>query len=210
MTTHRKPLDATTRSTLADGLQQLERLTEARDLDAAQALADNLITAVRRAGINSACLAWLRAIVTDLRGDPLQALHLIEEALAVDPIAPPFLNSRAVIVRRLREALCRPDREAADPETLTLWNTLAHAGAADDSCHLALVRHHVAKGNDLEALRLLDAVTTLSPASVEAWAMKAQVATRLGDIPLASEASAEAAALGEPATSFGAAPMAEG
>jgi Flp pilus assembly protein TadD len=206
MTKHK--LDAATLNALAEDLRRLERLVEVRD-EAAEALANDLAARARKLGIQSPCLTWLRGIVADLGGNLLQAFQLIEEALSVDPIAPPFHQSRGVVLRRLREFLCGL-REPGDPQTLTLWETLARAGAADDGCHLALARHHVAKGNDAQALLVLDAVTTLSPACAEAWALKATVATRLGDQQLAARCTAEAAALGQAPAPFGSPVVAEG
>lgn len=120
----------------------------------------------------------------------------------MDAAAPPYRHSEAVIIRRLRGKLTASDRDHGDAETPRIWALLATIGEADDACHLALARFHVARSNDLEALRVVDAVTTLAPANQDAWLLKASIAMRLGDERLAARARAEAAAAGRGAIPF--------
>lgn len=188
---------------LNEASQRIEELMEARDYQGAQRNAEDLAARARKAGVRSAHLTWLLAIVADHLEQSLAAFTLIQEALSMDPLAPPFIRSERIICRRMREALCNPAREATDPETPRIWEALVRAGAADDACHLALARHHLAKGNALQALRVVDAVTTLSPTFGDAWVLKVAIATELGDKHLATTAEAEATALGVGLTAFG-------
>jgi len=75
---------------------------------------------------------------------------------------------------------------------------------------VVMARYHLATGNTLEAQRLIDGLTTLSPACREAWALKAIVAAKLGDRGLADRAAAEAAVLGTEPMPFAIPGRAEG
>jgi thioesterase domain-containing protein len=56
-----------------------------------------------------------------------------------------------------------------------------------------MARHLSAKGDHVGAMRLVDAVTTLSPTLREGWERKALLARALGNAQLAVECEAEAA-----------------
>ena len=195
---------------LAVDLDRLQRLVDERDLNAAQALADSCGLKAKQAGITSAFFLWLKAVLADRSGEFVLALKLIGEALEMDPLCPPHRHSHEVVVRNVRAALHDPARAADEPNTPELWTLLVQAGEADDGCHLALARYRLVKDNALDALRLVDAVTTLSPTNREAWALKAVAARSLGDHKLAARAEAEAIALGEGPVLFATQPMAQG
>lgn len=179
---------------LAEACHRLQRLLDERELVAASALIAEVIVTAKRLGIRSAFIAFVNAIYADYSGDAIGAFHFIQEAIAMDAAAPPYRHSEAVIIRRLRSNLTAPDRDPANTDTPRIWALLATIGEADDACHLALARFHVARSNDLEAMRIVDAVTTLAPGNRDAWLLKASIATRLGDEQLATRARAEAAA----------------
>lgn len=195
---------------LAEACNRLQRLLDERELVAASALIAEVITTAKRLGVRSAFICFVNAIFADYSGDAVGAFNFIQEAIAMDAAAPPYRHSEAVIIRHLRGKLTAPDRDPADGETPRIWALLANIGEADDACHLALVRFHVAKGNDLEALRVVDAVTTLAPSNRDAWLLKASIATRLGDERLAGRARIEAAALDRGPVSFVVAAEAQG
>ncbi len=179
---------------LAEACHRLQRLLDERELVAASALTAEVSMTAKRLGIRSAFICFVNAIYADYSGDAVAAFNFIQEAIAMDPAAPPYRHSEAVIIRGLRRRLTAPDRDAADRETPRIWALLANIGEADDACHLALAGFHVATSNDLEAMRIVDAVTTLAPGNRDAWLLKASIATRLGDEQLATRARAEAAA----------------
>lgn len=187
---------------LAEACHRLQRLLDERELVAASALTTEVIMTAKRLGIRSAFIAFVNAIYADYSGDVVAAFNFIQEAIAMDVAAPPYRHSEAVIIRRLRSTLTAPDRDPADTETPHIWALLATIGEADDACHLALARFHVAKSNDLEAMQIVNAVTTLAPGNREAWLLKASIATRLGDEALAGWARTEAAALDGGPVSF--------
>jgi hypothetical protein len=58
-----------------------------------------------------------------------------------------------------------------------------------------MARHLAATNRPRDALRILDAVTLLSPVSRDAWLQKASVARALGDAELVLRCEAEAAAI---------------
>jgi len=181
---------------ILDRMRRLDQLIEDRQLDDALELALKIEAAVTRAGIRSAHVTWTIGVIYDYRQEPELAFARLQDALSMDPFALPFRHSVQLISNRIRAALRAPERPAGDPSTLRLWELLARAGQADDGAHVALGRFHLATGNDLEALRILVAVTALFPACKDAWALQAVVAAKLGDHQLAERAAAEAALLG--------------
>jgi hypothetical protein len=170
-----------TTDNLWQGLRRIEQLIEAPDLDAALKVLRQVEAQVAAAGIDSPHLAWLRAIVEDNRGDYEAALGSVQRAIALDPVAPPFRHSFKVIVSHIRESL-GVDRKPSALPVPKLWALLVRAGEADDGVHLALVRHHIEHKELADAARVLQALTTLSPANTEAWALMLDVALRLDDV----------------------------
>jgi tetratricopeptide (TPR) repeat protein len=143
--------------------------------------------------VDSAWVQWRLAVALDSMGESGEALELIERALAVDPLAPPFTHSRTIIVRNLRRKLA----EASAAEAGRLYERLARSGEADDEAHLTMARHHAACGGYDAALRLLEAVAVLFPACRDAWVELARVARLVGREEQARAAELEAMMLGE-------------
>ncbi len=195
---------------ILDRIRRVDQLTEDRQLDDALELALKIEAATIRAGIRSAHLTWTIGVIHDYRQEPEPAFARLQDALSMDPFALPFRHSFELISSRIRAALRAPERAADDPSTPKLWELLARVGQADDGAHVAIGRHHLATGNDLEAMRILDAVTTLFPACKDAWALKAAVAAKLGDHQLAERAASEAAVLGAGPVPFAIPRRAEG
>ena len=176
-------------------MQRVEQLVEKRDENAEGALAE-AVGALQRLGLRSAYVTWLGAILADRAGQLESAFKLVEEALVADPVAPPYVHSRNVILERMRRELSRGDRDDADASTPRLWALLAHAGSADVSCHLKLAAYHAATGALAEAASVVHAVVLLNPDSPEAWAARSLVERRLGRDADADRSAAEAARLG--------------
>lgn len=146
-----------------------------------------------RLGIDSAWVNWRLACALDSLGEPDQALEFVERALLIDPLATPFTHSRGIILRSLRGKLAAAN--AADAGRF--YERLARAGEADDEAHLTMARHHAASGKNDAALRLLEALTVLSPACRDAWVELARVARLAGREDQARVAELEAMMLGE-------------
>jgi tetratricopeptide (TPR) repeat protein len=169
----------------------VSRIEKAEDGDVAGhvELLEQLHAECARAGVRSAWAQWRLGIALDQADSPERALPLVEAALAVDPLAPPFLYSRAVVVGRLRKKLLA----AAPAEAPALYQLLTAGGDADEECHLAMARHFAAAGDQVAALRLLEALTILSPGNPEVWTEYARVARLAGREELARAAEVEAA-----------------
>lgn len=95
----------------------------------------------------------------------------------------------------LRALLADPARPPGEPSTPRLYALLLRTGEADVPCHLAMARHLADSGKHEEALRLLDAVTLLAPASRDAWLARAAFERARGDEAAAASCEVQAAAL---------------
>lgn len=157
----------------------------------------------RRLGIASGFIDWGLAVACDQLGDLERAYEHIVDAVRHDPLHGGFQGSFNVIMNHLREALADPARDGKDGSTARLYGLLVAAGEADVPSHLAMARHLAATDRGEEALKLLDAVTLLAPASRDAWLQKASVARALGNATLAASCDAEAAAAAQGDAPFG-------
>lgn len=157
----------------------------------------------RKLGMASAYLDWGVAIASDYLGEFEMAFDSIRESVGKDPFNPAAQHSFDIIAGHIRAALADTARAADDASTPRLYHLLLAAGEADVSCHVAMAHHLEHAGKADEALRLLDAVTLLAPASRDAWLRKATVARALGNEPLAAECEGQAAALAMADVPFG-------
>jgi tetratricopeptide (TPR) repeat protein len=157
----------------------------------------------KRLGLASAHLDWGFAVASDYLGETEMAFEGIREAVTKDPFNPMVQRSFDIIAGRLRAALADAARAPEDASTPRLYRLLLAAGEADVSCHVAMARHLAHAGDAREAMRLLDAVTLLAPASRDAWLQKAALARAAGDAALAAECDAQAAALATADVPFG-------
>ncbi|MCA2976946.1 MAG: hypothetical protein INH41_05365 [Myxococcaceae bacterium] len=142
--------------------------------------------------LTSGWAEWGRAACLDTQGALLMAFDAIQSALRLDPLSPSAVRSFELIAQRLRDALASaaPD----DPAVARLYELLRGAGEADVASHLAMVRHLCATGALERAEALAATVTTLSPASRDAWRARAEVARRRNDPTAAAAFEAEALA----------------
>jgi tetratricopeptide (TPR) repeat protein len=180
----------------ADQLAEHHEHAEAREvLLAAQA-------ECKRAGIESGFVSWRLSVAFDILEEYEVAFKYVQEALRLDPFAPPFRSSFGIIVGRMRKAIV-----AAEPGTADfvepLYKLLVRAGEGTDAVHVAMARDFNARGESELALRLIDAVTVLSPGCRDAWLARAAICRTMGDGNAARAADIEAAALAErPKTMF--------
>lgn len=185
-------------------MQRAHELVSAEKHEEAKSVLENVAAGLAWAGVTSAHATWARAVVADYLGDGDSAFRLIIEAADMDPLEPAIVRSFGIIVEKLRRTLLASDQDPADESVPRIYGMLIEAGKADDAVHLAMARHLAAVGKDGEAMKLLDAVTTLSPACREAWAAKCALAKKLGLAEEAVAAEAEAASLdGTPVPLFG-------
>ena len=170
---------------------------EARDAFAeARALAAKL-------GVGSAYLAWGLAVALDLNKETEAAFKIIQEAIAQDPLNPSAQGSFDAIAWKLRGFIADPSLSPDDPAIPRVYRLLLDAGEADVGAHVAMARHLASVGDRSGALKLLDAVTLLAPASRDAWLAKASLARALEDDGLAAECDAHAAMLAGGSVPFG-------
>lgn len=132
-----------------------------------------------------------------------EAFAAISRAIVLDPVHPSMGSLFMKIVNALRDRLDRASHDAADDAPPRLYDALSRAGETDARCHVALARHHLARGRTADARALLDAVTLLEPARADAWALLAEAARADGDGPRADELAARADALRDATTPFG-------
>jgi tetratricopeptide (TPR) repeat protein len=174
----------------ADGHADRREMAEARDL-LLQARAD-----CERAGVESGFLAWRLCVVFDLLKEHEVAFKYAQEALRQDPLAPPFRNSFNIVARTMRKAILEAQGQ---PDWVPrFYDLLVHAGEASDAVHVAMGRWLHVQGQHERALKLVNAVTLLSPACGDAWSLRAVICRALGDEQAAREADVEAAAVAEP------------
>jgi tetratricopeptide (TPR) repeat protein len=134
-------------------------------------------------------------VALDNLGEAEMAFEAVSEAIQKDPMNPACHHSFDVIASRLRAALADPGRPPDDPSTPRLYGLLQNAGEADVPSHLVMARHLAHSGKHADAMRILDAVTLLSPVSRDAWLQKASLARALGDETLAASCDAQGAAV---------------
>lgn len=159
-------------------------------------------------GVQSLHLLWALAVVMDNQGKPDEAFPLIMDAIRLDPADPRIDRSFKIICGRLRARIIEAD--PADTMIPRFYDLLVMAHRADDACHLAAAKHYDQTGEPEAALRILDAITVLSPGCREAWIFKAAVARKLGDVDGAIRAEAQAqGSSGTAPTIFGMSPTAE-
>lgn len=156
-------------------VREAKQLAENGQLAAARERFVGLRTRAEELGVGAGYLIWFQAELAAQLGDPMTALDLLAEASAVDPLNPSTQGSFNSVCARLRSELADPEKTAA------VYKKLAWAGETDLSCHLAMVRFLMAASKGAEALKLIEAVTLLAPASVEAWRLRLSLAAELGD-----------------------------
>lgn len=188
---------------LAD-MQRVDELGQQRQYAEAKELALKVKAGLAWAGVGSAHVEWLLAVLSDYLAESEQAFKHITEAMRMDPLEPSIEKSFGIITDKLRRTLIDPERDPADESTHRLHGLLVQAGCADELVHLAFARHLAEVGKGEEAMKVLDAVLVLSPACRDAWVVKAVVAKKFGFIDEAAAAEAEAAACdGVPVPLFG-------
>lgn len=175
----------------ADGHAERQELVEAREI-LVQARTD-----CERAGIESGFLLWRLCVVFDLMKEHELAFKYAQEALRQDPLAPPFRNSFAIVAKKMRAAIL--DAEGAPDWVPRFYDLLVHACEASDAVHVSMGRWLHAQGQHERALKLVNAVTLLSPGCADAWTLRGAICRSLGDEQAAREAEIEAAAVAGPA-----------
>jgi predicted Zn-dependent protease len=118
------------------------------------------------------------------------AVRHIEHALALDPLSPEAIRSFEIISTRIRAALAVAD--VASPEVPKLYQLLLGSDTTDAESHLMMARHLEQTGQLDASLRLLQALTLLSPSFRPGWTLLAQVARKMGQEELARSAELEA------------------
>lgn len=178
------------RDELLDGIRRVRDLIEAKEHAKASELANRVLMDAKAAGIESAQATWMAAVAADYADDLEAAFVAANEAVGLDPLSPEYENSWHFIARRVRVALADPERVWDDPTTPRMYELLRDAGQADGRAHLQHARYLVAVAKPQDALRALDALTTLMPTFVAAWELLAQVAREVGDERRLAEAEA--------------------
>ena len=144
-------------------------------------------------GFDGSWASWGIAICLDANGEYEMAFGNMVSALQVDPLNLGKQGSFDVIVGHIRASLADPARSADDASTPRLYRLLVQSAEADGPSHMAMARHLSAAGDHAGALRLVDAVITLSPTWRGGWERKALIARTMGNAQLAIECEAEAA-----------------
>lgn len=165
----------------------LHRITEARDgLEKVgpEKTLDRVVTLKHRCaalGVRSPHLWWMEAFVLELLGRTEEAYRAIVEAARLDPLDPEIQKRLAGLAWALRHALADESRSPVDPSTPRLYALLQETGESDVPCHLAMASHLAETGRAGEALRLVEAVLLVAPASRDAWLARGRLARAAGD-----------------------------
>jgi tetratricopeptide (TPR) repeat protein len=178
---------------LAD-MQRVDELGRQQQYAEARELAMKVKGGLAWAGVRSAHVEWLLAVLSDYLAEPEQAYQHIMEAMQMDPVEPSIEKSFGIITDKLRRLLIDPEHDLTDESTPRLHAMLVEAGKADELVHIAMARHLAEVGKGDDAMKLLNAVLLLSPACRDAWAVKSMLAKKLGLIEEAATAEAEASA----------------
>lgn len=173
---------------LLQQLRSVEQLIEEHKHEEARTALLALHSRAAAAKMSSAYLAWKLAIVFDCIGDGLKAAHYAELAVQLDPLALPFHGSLETILTRIRRTLADPELDASEAWIPQMYGTLQHLGEADDASHLAFAKHLLTRNDAAHALRVLEALTLLSPSFAAGWELLASVARKVGNQELAKNA----------------------
>ena len=174
---------------LLQALHNAERLLDEEKHEEARLALLGIQARAAKLNVRSAYLAWKLAIVFDCLGDGVKAASYAELAVKGDPLALPFRGSMMTIVSRMRRTLADPQTDLAQDWIGTMYATLQHLGEADEGCHLAFAKNRIVKGDLAHALRVLQALTLLSPNFPAGWEALASVAKKLGNEELAQNAA---------------------
>lgn len=146
---------------------------------------EKLLVEANKLGLAAPDILWGLGCMSDHLRDFPAAIAYCRKALELDPVSPPYRRSWSIVVNRVKEAILDESRKTDDPELLTLCRLLANNGAADEAVHARHARLLLAAGNVAEARCLLEALVKLSPGSIEALGVLADIASATGDEELA-------------------------
>jgi predicted Zn-dependent protease len=175
---------------MSEGLRQARHQMQNNEWLEAERLLTQLLADSKAGDVQSASLYRDLAVVSDAKGEFQMAVRHIEHALALDPLSPEVIRSFEIISTRIRAALA--EAEAASPEVPKLYQLLLGSDTADSESHLMMARHLEQTGQFDASLRLLQALTLLSPSFRTGWTLLAQVARKLGQEDLARSAELDA------------------
>lgn len=145
-----------------------------------------------RLGIRSANIELGLAIAHDHLMEMEKAVDHIVAALALDPFNAECNNSYRIIADRLRQAVAFGEEQGDGAEVERYYGLLLRIGEADVAAHLVACRHFLSTGRAPDAVRVLGALTVLSPTCAQAWELLAHAAAAVGDAALAAHARIEA------------------
>jgi tetratricopeptide (TPR) repeat protein len=174
------------------GIKNAQELIQAERYQPAKDLLLKLSRDADWAGIESGHLWWGLAIASDYLGQLEEAFGYVSKAIRADPLSPAYDNSFGIILGRMKAALANPEGDPDDATLPRLYKALVRAGKADEGCHLAMAKWLDQADKAEDALKVLDALTTLAPASRDAWVAKAAILKKLGRTTLAVSAESEA------------------
>jgi tetratricopeptide (TPR) repeat protein len=192
---------------IVSGAQRAQELLDRGEHQQARDAFTDVRARAAKLELDSAYLDWGVAVACDYLGELDVAFTTIAESIAKDPLNPAAQHSFDVIAGHIRDWLANPSRAADDPSTPRLYHLLLEAGEADVASHLAMARHLAHAGQHGAAMRIVDAVTLLAPASRDAWVQKAALAHAIGDDANARECEAQAGALATTRVPFGIPPV---
>jgi hypothetical protein len=185
---------------LLEQINELQLTVNAHRFDDALAMLLAIQIEAKKAGMFTATIHWLSAMVRDYREEWVDALVSIQKGLFMDPLSSQLRNSLAVIAGRVRDHLQGVDE--TDDTIPTYWQLLAELGECDLDVHLLMARHLGNVGKTGQALELVEAIVLLNPSFADAWAVKGMLAGMAGDTELSALALAEAGRLGFRGPSF--------
>jgi hypothetical protein len=160
--------------------------------EAAQGLLDKLDASAAALGITSAFLSQAKAMAARGAGATELAFEHIQTAVQFDCLDPSLQGHYEGITWMLRSVLADASLPPNAQQVERIYKALSRAGEADVPCHLTFARAHLFHDRLAEAAALVSAVNVLSPASVDAWRLRAVIARMQGDEAKASECEREA------------------
>lgn len=159
-------------------IKRAEDLANDRHYEQARDILLRARSVARTQGLPYGRIAWTLCVCLDYLGHVEEALRMGVEAIDQDPLVPDFRRSFLVVARRLRDIVAAS--EIGDPATPAHYALLTENDAAENDTHVCMARHLVAAGDATAAAKILEAVTTLSPNSGDAWRLRAEIARSQG------------------------------
>lgn len=156
-------------------LQQAVQMSKGRQFVEAEPALRAIREDARKRGYGYGAASYHLSFVCFRQGRLEEALELVFEAIAQDPLNPEYHGGFEAVVHRMREVIEAADLPPGDARIPRFHALLTREGEATVETHLALLRHLCAVGDEAEAARFSKALSVLHPGHPEVSRLRAGI-----------------------------------